>query len=141
MSIRWLDSALRWLALTLNIYVGSGHGLYATGFELTVIAAVVMGGTMLSGGSGYILGTLFGVLVLGVTQTLIQFNGMLSSWWTNIVVGALTLIFIGIQSFLAARKVRAGGAAGSGKGWPIYCAAVARRCSMAVGMIVADYPA
>jgi galactofuranose transport system permease protein len=96
--------------VTLNIYVGSGHGLYATGFELTVIAAVVMGGTMLSGGSGYILGTLFGVLVLGVTQTLIQFNGTLSSWWTNIVVGALTLIFIGIQSFLAAQKVRSGGA-------------------------------
>lgn len=92
--------------ITLNIYVGSGHGLYATGFELTVIAAVVMGGTMLTGGSGYVLGTLFGVLVLGVTQTLIQFNGTLSSWWTNIVVGALTLIFIGIQSFLAARKVR-----------------------------------
>jgi simple sugar transport system permease protein len=91
--------------LTLNIYVGSGHGLYATGFELTVIAAVVMGGTMLSGGSGYVLGTLFGVLVLGVTQTLIQFNGMLSSWWTNIVVGALTLVFIGIQSYLAARKL------------------------------------
>jgi simple sugar transport system permease protein len=94
--------------LTLNVYVGSGHGLYATGFELTVIAAVVMGGTMLVGGSGYVFGTLFGVLVLGVTQTLIQFNGTLSSWWTNIVVGALTLIFIGIQSFLASQKVRAG---------------------------------
>jgi len=90
--------------------VGSGHGLYATGFELTVIAAVVMGGTMLSGGSGYVFGTLFGVLVLGVTQTLIQFNGTLSSWWTNIVVGALTLIFIGIQSFLAAQKIRSGSA-------------------------------
>ncbi len=88
--------------------MGSGHGLYATGFELTVIAAVVMGGTMLSGGTGYVFGTLFGVLVLGVTQTLIQFNGSLSSWWTNIVVGALTLIFIGIQSFLASQKVRTG---------------------------------
>jgi ribose/xylose/arabinose/galactoside ABC-type transport system permease subunit len=96
--------------LTLNIYVGSGHGLYATGFELSVIAAVVMGGTMLSGGSGYVLGTLFGVLILGITQTLIQFNGTLSSWWTNIVVGALTLIFIGVQSFLAAQKVRSGSA-------------------------------
>ncbi|PKN87720.1 MAG: hypothetical protein CVU45_07940, partial [Chloroflexi bacterium HGW-Chloroflexi-7] len=94
--------------LTLNVYVGSGHGLYASGFELTVIAAVVMGGTMLVGGSGYMIGTLFGVLVLGVTQTLIQFNGTLSSWWTNIVVGALTLIFIGIQSFLASQKMRAG---------------------------------
>jgi galactofuranose transport system permease protein len=96
--------------VTLNVYVGSGHGLYASGFELTVIAAVVMGGTMLSGGAGYVLGTLFGVLVLGVTQTLIQFNGLLSSWWTNIVVGALTLFFIGIQSFLASQKVRSGNA-------------------------------
>jgi len=101
--------------ITLNIYVGSGHGLYATGFELTVIAAVVMGGTMLSGGSGYIFGTLFGVLVLGVTQTLIQFNGTLSSWWTNIVVGALTLIFIGIQSLLAAQKVRSADSAAKKK--------------------------
>ena len=92
--------------ITLSIYVGSGHGLYAGGFELTVIAAVVMGGTMLTGGAGYIFGTLFGVLILGVTQTLIQFNGQLSSWWTNIVVGALTLVFIGVQSFLAAQKNR-----------------------------------
>jgi len=92
--------------ITLSIYVGSGHGLYAMGFELTVIAAIVMGGTMLTGGAGYIFGTLFGVLILGVTQTLIQFNGQLSSWWTNIVVGALTLVFIGVQSFLAAPKSR-----------------------------------
>ena len=46
-------------------------------------------------------GTLFGVLIIGVIQTLIQFNGQLSSWWTPIVVGALTLVFIGVQSFLA----------------------------------------
>lgn len=95
--------------ITLSIYVGSGHGLYAQGFELTVIAAIVMGGTMLTGGAGYVFGTLFGVLILGVTQTLIQFNGQLSSWWTNIVVGALTLVFIGIQSFLAASRTRRSG--------------------------------
>ena len=92
--------------ITLSIYVMSGHGLYARGFELTVIAAVVIGGTMLTGGAGYVFGTLFGVLITGLTQTLIQFNGQLSSWWTNIVVGALTLIFIGVQSLLAAQKTR-----------------------------------
>jgi simple sugar transport system permease protein len=90
--------------ITLSIYVMSGHGLYAQGFELTVIASVVMGGTMLTGGQGYVFGTLFGVLITGLTQTLIQFNGQLSSWWTTIVVGALMLIFIGVQSLLAARK-------------------------------------
>jgi simple sugar transport system permease protein len=92
--------------IALSIYVLSGHGLYARGFELDVIASVVIGGTMLSGGSGYVFGTLFGVLITGLIQTLIQFNGQLSSWWTRIVVGLLTLVFIGVQSLLAARKTR-----------------------------------
>ncbi len=74
--------------IVLAAFVASGHGLYASGYELRVIAAVVMGGTSLTGGSGYVFGTLFGVLILGLTQTLIQFNGSLSSWWTNIVIGA-----------------------------------------------------
>src|SRR5574342_140183 len=54
-------SALAGLAFCL--FVESGHGLYAPGFELDVIASVVMGGTMLTGGSGYVFGTFFGVLV------------------------------------------------------------------------------
>jgi len=90
--------------LSFALFVESGHGLYAPGFELDVIASVVMGGTMLSGGSGYVFGTFFGVLVLAVTQALIQFIGSLSSWWTKIVIGALTLIFIGVQTVLANRK-------------------------------------
>ena len=90
--------------ITLSITVSSGHGLYAGGFEMTVIAAVVIGGTMLTGGEGYVFGTLFGVLVTGVIQTLIQFNGKLSSWWTPIVVGLLTLAFIIVQSLLAAQN-------------------------------------
>jgi ribose/xylose/arabinose/galactoside ABC-type transport system permease subunit len=90
--------------VALSIFVLSGHGLYANGAELDVIASVVMGGTMLAGGEGYVFGTLFGVLIFGITQTLIQFNGTLSSWWTRIVIGVLTLMFIGVQSALAARK-------------------------------------
>jgi len=66
--------------LALSIYLASGHGYYANGFELTVIAIVVIGGTMLTGGIGYLFGTLFGALIIGVIQTLIQFNGNLSSW-------------------------------------------------------------
>jgi len=90
--------------LSFALFVESGHGLYAPGFELDVIASVVMGGTMLTGGSGYVFGTLFGVLVLAVTQALIQFIGSLSSWWTKIVIGILTLTFIGVQTVLANRK-------------------------------------
>lgn len=92
--------------LAFSVFVFSGHGLYAPGFELDVIASVVMGGTMLTGGSGYVFGTLFGVLVLAVTQALIQFIGSLSSWWTKIVIGVLTLVFIGVQTVLANRKGR-----------------------------------
>jgi ribose/xylose/arabinose/galactoside ABC-type transport system permease subunit len=92
--------------IALGVYLLSGHGFYVQGFELDVIAAVVIGGTMLSGGEGYVFGTLFGVLVLGITQTLIQFNGTLSSWWTKIVIAALLLIFIGVQSVLASRRGR-----------------------------------
>ena len=95
--------------LTLSIAVMSGHGLYAQSFELDVIASVVMGGTLLSGGTGYMFGTLFGVLVNVLIQTLIQFQGSLSSWWTKIVIGVLTLIFIGVQSQLAARRARLAG--------------------------------
>lgn len=90
--------------LSLALFVESGHGSYAYAFELDVIASVVMGGTMLTGGSGYVFGTLFGVMVFAVTQALIQFIGSLSSWWTRIVIGALTLIFIGVQTVLANRK-------------------------------------
>ncbi len=87
--------------IAYSIYVGSGHGSHASnGFEMTVIAAVVIGGTMLTGGEGYVFGSLFGVLITGLIQTLIQFNGQLSSWWTSIAIGVLTLVFIGVQSLL-----------------------------------------
>jgi simple sugar transport system permease protein len=49
---------------------------------------------------------MFGVLITGTIISILQFNGTLSSWWTRIVVGVLTLIFIGIQSFLYRRGKR-----------------------------------
>jgi simple sugar transport system permease protein len=65
--------------------------------ELDAIAAVVIGGTLLSGGVGYLAGTLFGVLTLGMIQSLIIFDGSLSSWWTRIVIGALLFVFCVLQ--------------------------------------------
>lgn len=104
--------------IAYSIYVGSGHGTHATGLELTVIAAVVIGGTALTGGEGYMLGALFGVLITALIQSIIQFNGQLSSWWTSIVIGGLMLVFIGVQSLLATlntrqlTRARLGGAGG-----------------------------
>ncbi len=72
--------------VVFTFYMLSGYGLHAVGLELDAIAAVVIGGTLLTGGVGYVAGTLFGVLILGIIQTLISFDGTLSSWWTRIVV-------------------------------------------------------
>ena len=86
--------------IVFSIYTGSGYPLSAVGTELTAIAAVVIGGTLLSGGAGYVFGTLIGVLTMGLIQTYIVFDGTLSSWWTKIVVGLLLLAFILLQKAL-----------------------------------------
>jgi galactofuranose transport system permease protein len=90
--------------LMFSIYLGAGYGSHAIGMELDAIAAVVIGGTLLSGGSGYVLGTVLGVLVLGLIQTLINFQGDLSTWWTKIFIGALLFVFILLQRLVTARK-------------------------------------
>jgi simple sugar transport system permease protein len=90
--------------VVFTFYMLSGYGLHAIGLELDAIAAVVIGGTLLSGGFGYMIGTLFGVLILGVIQTLISFDGSLSSWWTRIVIGALLLVSCLLQRLFEARR-------------------------------------
>ncbi len=82
-------------------YMLSGYGLHGQGTELDAIAAVVIGGTLLTGGYGYIAGALSGVLVLGAIQTLIAFDGTLSSWWTKIVIGGLLFVFCVVQRLLS----------------------------------------
>jgi galactofuranose transport system permease protein len=90
--------------VVFTFYMLSGYGLHAVGLELDAIAAVVIGGTLLSGGVGYVAGTLVGVLILGVIQTLISFDGSLSSWWTRIVIGALLFVSCLLQRLFEARR-------------------------------------
>jgi simple sugar transport system permease protein len=90
--------------VVFTFYTLSGYGLHAVGLELDAIAAVVIGGTLLSGGVGYVAGTLFGVLILGIIQTLISFDGSLSSWWTRIVIGALLFVFCLLQRLFESRS-------------------------------------
>jgi len=87
--------------LLFAFYMLSGYGLHAQGTELDAIAAVVIGGTLLTGGYGYIAGALSGVLVLGTIQTLIAFDGTLSSWWTRIVIGGLLFVFCVVQRVMS----------------------------------------
>jgi galactofuranose transport system permease protein len=92
------------------LYTLSGDPTHAIGMELDAIAAVVIGGTVLTGGSGYLVGSLLGVLVLGVIKTLLSFEGTLSSWWTRIAIGVLLFGFIALQRLIGARR-KAGTAA------------------------------
>ena len=101
-SIGGFCSALGGVVFSISLL--SGYGGYAPGMELDAISSVVIGGTLLTGGVGNVIGTLFGVLINGTIVSILQFNGTLSSWWTRIGVGALTLIFIGIQSLFYMRK-------------------------------------
>ncbi len=96
--------------VVFSIYMLSGYGLYTNGLELEAIAAVVIGGTMLTGGVGYVIGTIFGVLIQGLIQTIIMFQGTLNSWWTKIVIGLLLLAFIGMQSLISSRSRKRRGA-------------------------------
>ena len=83
--------------LLFGVYTLSGYGLHGLGLELDAIAATVIGGALLSGGVGYVVGTVIGVLTLGVIQSLIMFDGSLSSWWTRIAIGALLGVFCMLQ--------------------------------------------
>lgn len=93
--------------VVFSLYMLSGYSLHAQGAEMDAIAASVIGGTLLSGGVGNVIGTAFGVLVLGIIQTLIMFQGSLNSWWTRIVIGALLFVFILFQTIFAGRKKEA----------------------------------
>jgi galactofuranose transport system permease protein len=101
-SISGFCSALAGIVFSISLL--SGFGDYAKSMEMDAIASAVIGGTALTGGVGNVFGTLFGVMINGIIVSILQFNGTLTSWWTRIGVGALTLIFIGIQSFFYKRK-------------------------------------
>ncbi len=79
------------------MYIGSGWNLSLQGAELDVISSAVIGGTLLTGGVGYMFGTLFGVLLKSIIPAIITFNGTLLSWWGRIAIGALLLLFVGLQ--------------------------------------------
>ena len=92
--------------IVYTIYSSSGGPNNGVGLELDAIAATVVGGTPLTGGVGYVQGTMIGVLIFGIIQTGIMFQGTLSSWWTKMAVGILLLVFILLQKLLARTSAR-----------------------------------
>jgi simple sugar transport system permease protein len=83
--------------IVFSLYTSAGYSLATVGVELDAIAAVVIGGTLLTGGAGFVAGTLIGILIQGLIQTYITFDGTLSSWWTKIAIGLLLFAFILLQ--------------------------------------------
>jgi ribose/xylose/arabinose/galactoside ABC-type transport system permease subunit len=89
--------------ILLSARLASAQANSGTGYELLVIAAVIIGGTSLFGGSGTILGTAIGALFMTVVS-----NGMVilkvSVYWQNLVIGFIIILAVGIDQ-LKRRKI------------------------------------
>lgn len=90
------------------MHVGSGSPSHAQGAEMNAIASSIIGGTMLTGGVGNIVGTLFGVLSLCTIKDIVTSIGLDDPWWTGITTAAMLCIFLIIQSIVMAKKHSAG---------------------------------
>lgn len=101
-----LSGALAGLAgVILASRLGSGQPVAGTGFELDAIAAVVVGGTLLTGGQGGVGSTLVGVLLLGVLFNILNSEGdWIGSYWQGVLRGIFLLAVVIIQNRLSARK-------------------------------------
>ena len=89
------------------LHVGSGAASHAMGMEMNAIASSIIGGTMLTGGVGNIIGTLFGVLSLSTIQNIVASAGLDDAWWTGITIAAMLCIFLLIQSVVMSQKKKA----------------------------------
>ena len=86
------------------MHVGSGSASHAMGMEMNAIASSIIGGTMLTGGVGNIIGTLFGVLSLSTIQNIVTMAGFDEAWWTGITIALMLCLFLVIQSIVIAKK-------------------------------------
>lgn len=83
----------------------SGSPTAGTGAELTVIAAVVIGGASLSGGEGTVLGTMLGLLLLGfVNDALILEN--VSVYWQQLIAGAILVVAVTADRLVSRKRLR-----------------------------------
>jgi ribose transport system permease protein len=94
--------------LVLAARLGAGQPVAGTGWELDAVAAVVVGGTLLTGGQGGAGATLVGVLLLGVIFNLFNLEGTISPWWQWVLRGAFLLCVVLVQARLQRRGAAAG---------------------------------
>jgi ribose transport system permease protein len=78
-------------------------GISGLGLELTVITAVIVGGTALFGGSGTVFGTIIGVLFIGVLQNVLVLGGV-SAFWQMIANGAVIVFAVALDAVWRRRR-------------------------------------
>lgn len=83
---------------------GKAQNVTGIGWELDAIAAVVIGGTLLTGGVGYVLGSIVGVFVLAALRLIITKDGTINPEYLTIIIGAVLLVFVLLQRALMRRK-------------------------------------
>lgn len=89
------------------LHIASASGSNASGAEMDAIASSIIGGTMLTGGVGNLVGTLFGVMSLATIKNIVSAAGFDDPWWTNITVAIMLCLFLVIQSVVMGRKKKA----------------------------------
>ena len=95
------------------LHTGAGNASNATGAEMQAIASSIIGGTLLSGGVGSVIGTLFGVMSLKTINNIVVASGLREPYWQSITTGLMLCFFILLQSvILSQRKKKLGNMAG-----------------------------
>jgi len=82
--------------ILINSRVATGDPTSGMGFEFAVIVAVVLGGTAISGGQGTIIGSIVGVLIVGVLDNGLNLMGV-STFYQNIVEGVVLIFAVGVD--------------------------------------------
>jgi ribose transport system permease protein len=92
-------------ACILAGWLGSAEPSTGQGFELSVIAAVVIGGTGLAGGTGSVVGTFLGAAVIGMISNGLVLTGV-NDYWQQVVTGGIILLAVVVQQFTGRRGAR-----------------------------------
>ncbi len=90
------------------MHTGAGNATNAAGAEMNAIASSIIGGTLLSGGVGNVIGTLFGVLTLTTIKAIVTVSGLREPWWQSITTGAMLCFFIVLQSIVLSNRGKGG---------------------------------
>jgi ribose/xylose/arabinose/galactoside ABC-type transport system permease subunit len=91
-------------AVVYTSKLGIAQNITGVGWELDAIAAVIIGGTLLTGGAGFVLGSVIGALVLGLMNVLITRDGSIPPEATTIITGGILLAFVLLQRVVVSRK-------------------------------------